>query len=793
MENKYILKRDYPASWWKEMWRDAMPAGNGELGAAVYGGVHLETVLLTHSRLWWKAKTLQLPNISESLQRTRDLLLENKPFEADKILQQCFQEAGYDPSIGLPLPLCDLLLEMETKKAFSQYERVLDMESGEIRVSWSDDDRRYHRKLVVSRPDDLIAFYISEEKSLKFSGEMRLDYHDLADIPPYVTDIEAYLPKVQEQKYEDGFLTFVAQKDDGECYGCVAKVLSKDGAIFEKEKGLSFSDTSELLVLIKLFVGDISQSEKLKKELSEIRYDYAQLLERNREIHGKLLTATELELYPDTAQTSNELLLHATYQDKMPHEMIEKMWGYARYLLISSSKKEGLPCHLYGLWCGSYEGIWAFNMANENLQMIYWQALSGNMPDLLLAVFDYIDTMMEDFKVNAKNIYGCRGIYIPAPSTPESGLLKVLLPHIIHFTAAAGWIAQHYYDYFSFTQDREFLEKRAMPFMEQVALFYEDYLIEDEHGKLMILPSNSPENTPGNYWDGKEGMGAIMETTINATIDIAVIKEVLTHLIEGNRIVGGYDNKIITWQKMLEKLPEYEINEDGAIKEWIHPYYKDNYRHRHQSHIYPMFPGNEIRQETHPELYDACVIAINKRLVIGLNQQSGWSLAHMANVYARMKEGELALECLNHMAKSCVVPNFFTLHNDWRNMGIGVKRPEHAPVQLDANMGFASAINELLVQSFEDYILILPALPKDFSKGKVSNLLVRGNIEVSISWDAEQKQAKTRMCAKTINLKRHIIVPTDVVRVDGYEVENGMIKDVRLIVGKVVEIVLDLK
>lgn len=372
-------------------------------------------------------------------------------------------------------------------------------------------------------------------------------------------------------------------------------------------------------------------------------------------------------------------------------------------------------------------------MVNENLQMIYWQALSGNNPELLLPVFDYIEQLMDDFRTNAKQLYGCRGIFVPGPTMPDSGLVKHIMPHILYWTGGAGWIGQHYYDYYLYTRDKEFLRNRAIPYLREVALFYEDFFVEDETGHCMAIPSNSPENTPGNYWDGR-GMGEAMETTINATMDFAIAKEVLSNLLKGCAICNIQDPKLETWQHMLKKIPAYEINEDGALREWMHPYYRDNYHHRHQAHLYPLFPGTEIHPETNPLLYQACVVAAEKRLEVGLGEQTGWSLVHLANNHARMREGNRVLDCLDLLCRSCVLNNLMTVHNDWRQMGIGVTMP-WAPVQLDANMGVTAAINEMLVQSYDNVILLLPALPERLSRGSVCHLLTRQGILVSIDWN----------------------------------------------------------
>ena len=731
----------YPSSWWGGKWREAMPSGNGTLGAAVYGGVHEETVLLTHEDLWHCTKTLEMPDVSDRLPEVRALLEAQDVHKAQFVLQDALLEAGYDPQIGVPLPLGDLKIRMPVHTGFKKYSRSLDMETGEVCVSWEDNGRAYSRNLFVSRPDNAVIMEIRCDEPI-LELDAWLCQHDTEEPDP-PTDLKKHIPDQIETDADDtGLIWYAGRNDDGSDFGAVAKVIPFSGttipAVQTAEGGEIYVNGAErVLIVVKMF----TQSERhkawpeLKRKLDNLVMDYHDMLTPHVVAHKELFDRVKLDLggTPDAHKLSNEELLMDAYQGDVNPAMVEKMWAFGRYLLISSSHRGGQPCPLLGKWCGEYLGFWSFHMANENLEMIYWQALSGHLAETALPLFDYFDNMMDDFRENARKLYGCRGIYIPSVTTPGSGLLKTIKPHIIHWTGAAGWIANHYFDYFQYTGDLYFLKTRAFPFLQETALFYEDFFTVDSEGYFQSAPSNSPENTPGNYWDG-EGMGQHMETTMNATMDFALAKEVLTNLLKATEVLGHDESEIAKWQAMLERIPPYQINEDGAVREWMHPYFDDNYHHRHQSHIYPVFPGNEVTPTSDPELFRAFEIAIEKRLQIGISEQTGWSLVHMANVYARMKNGNQALECLNLLGRSCVTSNFYTTHNDWRDMGVGVAM-YWAPFQIDANMGWSAAVQEMLLYSRVGQLGLLPALPDAWPKGHITGLIARGGVGVSIEWD----------------------------------------------------------
>lgn len=771
----YLMKNNismrYPASWWHSMWREALPSGNGRIGASVYGGIHEETVLLNHEGLWRSGRTPELPDVSDHLTKVRHLLLKGDVSKADHVLSDALSKKGYKPKIASPLPLGDLKVYMPLRQAFQHYRRKLNMETGEVSVCWTDGETQYERMLFVSRTDQAVVYEIRREGPKQVEASFLLQLHD-----KHRPDI--VFPEQEETKCEEEYIYYAAQNNDGTDFGAVARVVSRNGQMEAGAEGLHVRDSDSVVVIVKLFVQGNRHTEwkRLKREISSLKPCYGSLLASHVTEHGRLFRAMELDLFASGCELSNEELLLQAYDGETPTVLVEKMWAYGRYLLISSSHEEGQPCHLYGLWCGDYNAVWAFHMVNENMQMIYWQAFSGNMPELALPMFNYLEKLMDDFRLNAARLYGCRGIFIPAPTAPDSGLLKHTSPHIVHWTGGAGWMSQHYYDYYLYTGDIEFLRKRALPFMRETALFYEDFLTVGEDGYYVSAPSISPENTPGNY---RMDAHKSIQTTMNATMDFAIAKELLIHLIDGARVADKYVEDIPKWQEMLNRIPPYQTNEDGAIKEWMHPFFEDNDHHRHESHLYPIFPGTEVTRLSDPGLFRAFVKAVENRHVTGLKEQTGWSITHMANCYARVGKGDQALQCLETLPRFSLMNNLMTLHNDWRGMGIGVDM-ERVPVQIDANMGWTSAIQEMLLFSLPGELHIMPALPSRWKRGKAGPLLARGGVECLMEWDMDKGEMGLTIVSIDREKQIDILLPPTVTSVKGYPKSQQKLKSVRI-------------
>lgn len=731
-------------------WQDALPSGNGPIGALVYGMIRNEIIVLNHEALWFRNPIGEVPSVSEHLPELRQMLFEGKYPEATNFLRDKMKEQGYENNIDPYHPAFDIWLEMDTKSAFTNYRRGLDLRTGEATVTWTEGGTQYSRQLFVSRADNAVVLNVKANQpgridcaiALKPHNQRALDVIDLKKLgfPPDTK------PLTFESSADGEWLMIKGTYHIGGEYGGLARVVTRGGTVEASADTITVRDADEVLVITQLFANEDSEPafSSLRKHIESLEPEYDALLARHVPLHRELFDRVSLDLGGGAKhETTNDELLMEAYDGDVPTALIEKLVDYGRYLLISSSSPGGLPANLQGVWNGDYLPAWDSDFHNdENIQMNYWQALPGNLAETTLPYFDYYESSIEDYRMNARSVYGCRGIFAPI-SQSTHGKIYTGWGASIAWTAGAGWLAQLFYDFWLFTGDREFLKNRAVPFLKETALFYEDFLFENDAGKYVFSPSHSPENVPA-IPNGSP-------VAINATMDIAVAKEVLSSLYAACKELGIEQENVGRWREMLKKMPEYELNEDGAMREWLYPELKDNYHHRHISHLYPLFPGLEITEESDPVLSEAVRVAVEKRLVIGLVSQTGWSLAHMANIYARLGDGDRALECLELITRACVGPNLFTYHNDWRGEGVTMFywHGKYPPFQIDANFGLTAAVLEMLVYSKPGMIKLLPGLPSAWPVGSVRGLLCRGGIEVSMNWNLPEGKLEALLLSRT--------------------------------------------
>lgn len=731
---KDVLIMKSPAAWHRDMYREGAPTGNGKIGALIYGGIAQETVVINHTELWTLGKVQELPDVHETLNKTREGIDKGDYWDSNWISTNALVEAGYDSRLGDPCSVCDIRLEVLDRRPFQKYRRMVHMDSGEVTVSWKESKDVFSRNLFVSRSRDLI-FYEMISENATMDMTLSLDFHET-----FEEDGLSKRKSLEESNNigsysNQNIIGFYARHEDNTYYGAVGRIIS-DGEINNLENGkVSIKKCKKLLLVVKPFIKESYDTAIDATPMIPIEeYDYLEMKIEHQKLHEPLYRSVELSI-AKCSEKSNEELLAEAYDDVASPELLEKQWRFGRYLMVCGTREDGLPFSLYGLWHGRYTMMWPHNMANENVQMIYWHTLAGDLHFTMKPLIKYYVERMDDFRDCAKKIFGIPGIYVSAGTTPGNYFPNQIVPVIVNWIGCAGWLAQHFYDYYLYTGDSETLYSEIIPFMLEAAEFYEHYLVKEENGIYKIYPSVSPENTPGNLIPGETpDMAHPCPSVVNSTMDIAIIKELMSNLLELSKQEGVFEGKQEIWKDIILNLPSYETTEEGDMKEWQYLGLEQRYNHRHLSHIYPVFPSSEVvKGRDDDDLINAFEKAVDKRV---LGAQTGWSLAHMSCIYSRFEKPEKAIECLDILSKACLLKNFFTLHNDYRGMGLSLGKGNEAPVQLDAAMGLVEAIQEMLLYAGKDFIKLLPALPERLAKGSINNLRFMTG-KLNMKWDIE--------------------------------------------------------
>ena len=710
-------------------WREASPLGNGRLGALVHGRASDERVALNHEALFNWAVHGELPDLAPLLPEVRRLLAEGRFAEAEKLYPDALKAAGGLGRSGKFFPAFDLRLRCGTDGAFRDYSRELDLENGVSTVRWTDDGGTWARLAFVdcSRGADGPLVLRVDRAGAPFSLALSLPQHDLLDYPGY-----GGWDSFSTEAHGRAVLSTV-KTNDGLHFCGMARVLETDGDVVADGDRIAIESAHTVVLLVDVRDRPLS-FEAFERALA--RSDgrsFDDLLAAHAAAFFPRFYDSRIDLVPPEApQESTERLLLDSYSGAVDARLVEKMSDFGRYLLLTSSGFGcARPANLQGLWNGDYAPAWGSTFFfNENVQLMYAQALAGGLAETLLPLFGLVERFADDFRANARRLYGCRGLLLPVFMGDRSGLKDNVQPHCVYWTGAGAWIASFYWDYWLHTGDRAFLRDRAWPFLREAALFYEDFLVEGPDGLLHAAPAISPENKP--TVDGRAEAGVC----VDPTMEIALVRELLSHALAAAAELGTDDAQTAHWRAMFAKLPPYRTNERGALREWLDPRLGDNDRHRHLSHLYPLFPGREIAPHRDPALFEAARRAAEARLATGLADQTGWSLAHLACVWARLGDGDRALGCLELLLRCCTGPNLFTRHNDGRGMGVTLEALHGAQpaVQLDAAFGFRAAVQEMLLQGDGATLRLLPALPRAWTHGAATGLCAPGGVRVDLDW-----------------------------------------------------------
>ncbi len=729
--DRYILKMRRPAV----KWQDASPCGNGKIGALMYGNIASEYILFNHEDLWLPIyERVKNVNMAPYVKEYRALLEEGRCHEADLFWRNALKEAGWpDFTYENPAhPAFGMLIEQPGGQLFYGYLREIDMESGETRTKWSTETADFERRMFVSRADDMAVINIKTSVKGALNTCIKLKKHPFSDgrYPKKLKESELPLQFVQRKNASDDEFIGIYPNSTG--YVGTMHVIAHGAKTKSIAGGVEVSGASEVTVFVKIDKTDMPL--QMHHSFTDIE-DYALLLKRHKKYHTEIFGRTSLVLSDEQPRT-NEDLLDEAYEKCPGAQLYEKLFYYGRYLFICSTPPHGMPPNLQGVWNGEYLPPWACGYTlDENLQMMYWQTLSGNMAELCMPYFEFVEKSLPQWRENAKMFYGCRGILAPLAQSSHRTLAENM-PYL-HVTCTAGWLAQLFYEYYLYTGDVLFLEKRALPVMEEAALFYKDFSYINENGYISIAPSMSPENDPYTDEPGQKH-DSWLRASVSPTIDIAIFKELLTNLLNAYTLLGN-EKGAEECKDQLKKFAPYRKNKDGAMAEWQHPKYNDHYRHRHFSQLYPLFPGNEITEKT-PELMKMCKKTLEIKERGNIDMFTCWGLVNAALLHIRLFEAESADKCLMYITKSCIGNNFIMNINDNRAMGIAQSSLCGAPYdeavcQLDANMGFSAVITEMIIRSREETIYVLSALPKRFKNGKLTGAMCKGNITADVLWN----------------------------------------------------------
>jgi len=714
-----------------ETWEQGLLSGNGTIGADVFGRPQDETITFTHHSLFLPTGAPVVPpDTSAQLFVVRQLIDRGLYKQATQLAFDLSGQKDFmypDPFV----PAFDMKIKMPARGEVRDYARSVDFQTGQATIHWADERGVFERQLFVSRADGVAALLIRGPRP--GAVDCTLELTPRVACPKLGDKVVANSAEVFKTHISDvvataaeKYLTFsnkFTKAYPGSIHRLegVAQVATSGGTVRTEGSAMVIQGADQVLVLLgiePIYDPDLRPFKILKNRLAEIPQDYAKLLDRHAALHGPMFNRMRLDLGggADHRRTTEDLLASST-NENLSRALTEKVFDAARYNIICCTGE--LPPTLQGIWAGTYVPSWASDFThNGNVPSAIAGMLPGNTPELMLAYTSYIESIVPYLRVNARHIFGCRGIVLPSRST-TNGYNNALAPNFAGgmWVAGAAWAAHFFYDYYLYTGDRKFLKEHALPFMQEAALFFEDYLYEGPDGKYIFSPTTSPENFPKN---------TNCQGSFNATMDVAAARQLLTNLIAASRELGVNADKIPVWEKMLSRLPAYMISEAGVVKEWLTPKLEDNLDHRHSSHLYGLYYYMPDDIAGDARLQAAFRKIVETKLENHYRKAGfmSFGVVQLGQVAATLGEGELAYQAMVRLVNSYWLSNLASMHN------------HRALFNMDISGGLPAVLIQMLVGSTPGKIQLLPALPKAWPTGTIEGALCRGQIEVKqLTWE----------------------------------------------------------
>jgi alpha-L-fucosidase 2 len=722
---------------------EALISGNGAMSVELKGDPYSEQVLFHHESLLmpWR-RPLEAPNAADIFPQVRQMVLNGKTSEAMAFAVQHMNKGPIkqdtEPHVTVPA----FLMQLVSPKIGSvkDYLRTTDFESGEVKVYWSDERGDWIRRTFTSRPDNVVVQWLTAPAgqsvnvriSLRKSAEWSLSSGmDWGSHPGIGATTGATMPKGAEGN--DVRLDFNEQRLIYKCildpavdnsgYAGVVRVVRNGGSALMDRDTLVIENAASAMLLSRIeYFPDYGedQVDALRKAVEEVPADYPALLERHRKTQSEMLNRVTVDFggASQYGMSAEELLTNQRSRPDYSPALLENVFEMGRYWFISTS--------------GKYPSIAAEINSTINLQTA--GAVQGDLREGMEAYFNWVENLAPDRRVNASNIFGFRGTSYPV--LPDKGI-GISFYYTSgsgigvwpYWISAGGWACRQFWDHYLVTGDEEFLRNRVVPAYKELALFYEDFLtLTDRDGNYMFVPSISPENMPRRT-------DATGPELINATMDIAVCREVLTNLIQASEILGTDADGVPKWKAMLGKMPPYVLELDGTLKEWAWPTLEEHYSHRHVSHLYGAWPGDEIDPDRTPQLARAAEIADRRRTfdtlptAVAGETLPAYARCHRALVGARLKDNVIVDVQLRQL-----------LEQGYISTALRCSREPYGRPVPDAHGGIPALLMEMLLYSRPGIIEVLPALPETLAKGSISGMLARCFARIDkLAWDMETR------------------------------------------------------